>query len=119
MVLRCRILPMEDLNTSDHLPLLADMMYAPVAEEDPHAMPTRTDWRQAISSGDIDIYRETVSKHVNHLASNSYDCVEEVEKELNYVGKLLCDTALRTLPCVQHPSRQRWKDSTLNTLCSI
>ena len=118
MLLRCRILPMEDLNTSDHLPLLADMMYAPVPEEDPHAMPTRIDWRQAISSGDIDIYRETVAKHVDRLASNSYDCVEEVEKELNYVGKLLCDTALRTLPRVQHPSRQRWKDSTLNTLCS-
>ena len=57
-------------------------------------------------------------KHVDCLASNSYDCVEEVEKELNYVGKLLCDTALRTLPRVQHPSRQRWKDSTLSTLCS-
>ena len=82
------------------------MMYAPVPEEDPHSLPT-LNLRQAISSGDSDISRETVAKHLDHLSSNSYDCVEEVEKELDFIGKLLCDTTLCTLPCLQHPKWQR------------
>ena len=66
----------------------------------------------------IPIYRETVAKHLNRLAGNSHGCLEEVEKELDYVGKLLCDTALCTLPLLQCPKRQRWKNSTLTNLCS-
>ena len=30
LLLQCHTLPMEDLNTSDYLPLIADMMYSPV-----------------------------------------------------------------------------------------
>ena len=34
MPLQCQTLPMGDLNTSDHLSILADMMYAPAPDED-------------------------------------------------------------------------------------
>ena len=41
----CRILPMDDLNTSDHLSLLVDMMYAPCqAELMKGAVSQRIDW---------------------------------------------------------------------------
>ena len=44
----CFILPMDDLNTSDHLPLLVDMMYAPCQEEHMKgAVSQRIDWDQA------------------------------------------------------------------------
>ena len=39
---------MDDLNTSDHLPLLVDMMYAPCQEEHMEgAVSQRIDWDQA------------------------------------------------------------------------
>ena len=35
-----------------------------------------------------------------------------------YVGKLLCDTAMRSLPLLQHKKKPRWKDTTLTSLCA-
>ena len=81
MLHQCRTLPFEDLNTSDHLPLIADMMYVPVPKGDSHcAAPPRIDWKLAVSSGDIANYQLAVSKSINSLANNNHDCVEEVER---------------------------------------
>ena len=56
MISHCRALPMEDLNTSDHLPLLADMLYTLLREENAcHVLP-RVDWEQAAKTGMIDEY---------------------------------------------------------------
>ena len=115
---QCRTLPIEALNTSDHLPLFADMMYVPTLEEKIHHVLPRVDWMKAVSSGDIENYRQEVAKCLNRLANNSYDCVEEVERELYYVSKLLCDSAVRSLPLLQHRKKLRWRDSTLTALCA-
>ena len=41
----CCILSVDDLNTSDHLPLLVDMMYAPCQEDHMEgAVSQRIDW---------------------------------------------------------------------------
>ena len=45
---------MDDLNTSDHLPLLVDMMYAPCQEDHMEgAVSQRIDWDQAMRSGEM------------------------------------------------------------------
>ena len=44
--------------------------------------------------------------------------VGDVERELNYVGKLLCDTAVRTLPLSLHSKKTRWRNSAL-IVCSV
>ena len=88
LLIQCHTLPMEDLNTSDHLPLIADMMYSPVFKV-PDPISIKIDWRLAISSGDIETYRNTVADHLNRMASNNYECIEDVEKELNFVCNLL------------------------------
>ena len=108
---------MEDLNTSDHLPLIADMMYSPVFKV-PDPISIKIDWRLAILSGDIETYRNTVADQLNRMASNSYECIEKVEKELNFVCNLLFDSTQRTLPHVRQSQRQCWNDSTLTTVCS-
>ena len=74
MISRCRALPMEDLNTSDHLPLLAAVLYTPLREENAcHVLP-RVDWEQAAKTGMIDEYRQVVEKCLNRFIDNSYDC---------------------------------------------
>ena len=109
---------MEGLNTPDHLPIIADMKHAPVSAVSPSYIFTKIDWKQAISSGDIEIYRNTIAKHLNQLASNSHDCIDDVEKKLNSVCKLLSDSTEHSLPHVQKSQRQHWKDTTLHSLCS-
>ena len=118
MLSQCRTLPFEDLNMSDHLTLFADMMYVPTLEEEIHHVLPRVDWMKAVSSGDIENYRQKVAKCLNRLDNNSYDCVEEVDRELYYVSKLLCDSAVRSLPLLQHRKKLRWRDSTLTALCA-
>ena len=50
----CHILPMDDLNTFDHLPLLVDLMYAPCQEDHMDgAAPQRIDWDQARQSEEM------------------------------------------------------------------
>ena len=71
MLHQCCTLPFEDLNISDHLPLIAEMMYVPVHKGDSHcAAPPRIDWKVAVSSGDIANYQLAVSKSINSLANN-------------------------------------------------
>ena len=118
MLSYCQTRPMEDLNTSDHLPLIAEMIYAPVLEEAPTSMPTRIDWKLAVSSGQTNSYRESIANQLRCLTNNIYDNVEEIESELYFVSNLLCDAAQRNLPHVQPPKRQRWKDLTLASLCA-
>ena len=113
----CQTCSMEDLNTSDHLPLMAKMMHAAVPTDAPAPLPTHIDWKLAISSGQINAYQEAISKHLGRLASNSYDNVEEIEKELQFVSNLLCDAAMHNLPHVQPSKRQHWRDPTLASLC--
>ena len=114
----CQTRSMEDLNTSDHLPFMAEMMHAAVPADAPAPLPTRIDWKLAISSDQINAYQEAISKHLGRLASNSYDNVEEIEKELQFVSNLLCDAALHNLPHVQPSKRQHWRDTTLASLCA-
>lgn len=40
----------------DHLPLLANMIYAPISDEQLASMPTHVDWRRAISSVWVNIW---------------------------------------------------------------
>ena len=103
MISRCCALPMEGLNTPDHLPLLADMLYTPLRQENARHVLPRV---EAAKTGMIDEYRQVVEKCLNHFINNSYDCVGDVERELNYVGKLLCNTAGRTLPLSLHRKNQ-------------
>ena len=63
MTTTCHTLPMADLNTSDHLPLVIEMICG--AGFDGASLPCpppRIDWEQASTSGAIDVYREIIAK---------------------------------------------------------
>ena len=44
--------------------------------------------------------------------------VQDVDQELKYVARVLCDAAEKTLPLIQPRKPQRWKDDTLTALCA-
>ena len=79
----CRILPMVNLSTSDHLPLLVDMMYAPCqAELMKGAVSQRIDWDQVRRSGEMVDYMNTVKSHLAPLLNTSHESVQDVDQEL-------------------------------------
>ena len=63
-------------------------------------------------------YSNTVNSHVVPLLNTSHDSVQDIDQELEYAARVLCDAAERTLPLVQPRKPRRWKDDTLTALCA-
>ena len=85
---------MDDLNTSDHLPLVVDMMYAlhyDDKSEGASCRAIRIDWEKAKKLGAVDRYQHRVRSFLAPLLNNNYDTPEDMEKEINYVVTLLRD----------------------------
>lgn len=59
-----------------------------------------------------------VSNCLAPLLNNSYDCPEDVKRELNYVATLLQDVAEKSFPPIQPKKPQKWRDATLTALCA-
>ena len=112
----CCILFMDDLNTSDYLPLL---VFAPCQEDHMEgAVSQRIDWDQARWSGEMVDYMNTVKSHLAPHLNTSHESVQDVDQELKYVARVLCDAAEKTLPLIQPRKPRRWKDDTLTALCA-
>ena len=74
---------MDDPYTSDHLPLLVDMMYAPYQEDHMEgAVSQRIDWDQARQSGEVVDYMNTVKSHLVPLLNT-------IHQELKYIARVL------------------------------
>ena len=71
---------MDDLNTSDHLPLLVDMMHAPCQEE--HMEGACLRGLTGTKLGEIVEYINTVKSHLAPLLNTSHESVQDVDQEL-------------------------------------
>ena len=92
----------DDLNTSDHLPIVADMLYAPpVLDEPTSLLPSRVDWEQARNSCLIQEYSHSIGRGLAPLLTNSHGSIEDMNRELEYITKFLLDTAKKTLLTLQ------------------
>ena len=60
----------------------------------------------------------TVKSHLAPLLNTSHESVQDVDQELKYVARVLCDTGEKTLPLIQPRKPRRWKDDTLTALCA-
>ena len=118
LVNRCRTLPMEDLNTSDHLPIVVDMNYSSRQLHSPD-VPSKhkIDWI-ARSSGLINSFSHEIKKCITPLLKDCCTSVQQVNEEIQSVAKLLRDKAQDILPTVQPKGVKHLKDSTLASFCS-
>ena len=118
MVSSCKTLPMADLNTSDHLPLIAELAIECLVETQSGGDLTLCfDWDQAIKSGEINEYHRSVTQQLSELISHaSFDGLEDIEAA---ICRILKDAAAKTLPVKSYKKPHKWKDTTsVNTLCS-
>ena len=113
----CKTLPMTDLNTSDHLPLAAELTIEYPAQAQPDTRHPRLDREQAIKSGEINEYRRFVEQQLSELNSHAcFEGMEDIDAANSHLSDTLKDAAAKLLPekCYKKPCK--WKDATLSAL---
>ena len=63
---------MTDLNTSDHLPVAAELTIEYPVQAQPNTRHPRLDWEEAIKSGEINEYRQLVEQQLSGLNSHAW-----------------------------------------------
>ena len=111
---------MEDLNTSDHLPLTVSFYYSAYSGSQNEGMgrQLRIDWDEARRSGALDMFASKVQVRLAPLLVGVYDDSGQMSREIELVAGLLTDAAEKLLPHVQPRRRARWRDDTLSCLCA-
>lgn len=125
MMLSCRTHAMEDLNTSDHLPLSVNLSFgtcsdAQTEEDSLLKQPSRINWEQARKSGAVYEFSTEVQYRLAPLLNGVYDNAEQLSREIEHVSGMITDAAehLDLLPHMQPRRRTKWRDDTLSCLCA-
>ena len=120
LISSCHTFPMSDMNSSDHLSIKVDLDVDcnPQCEEDCQSLPWLY-WEQASKSGENLEYRRLVSCQLSSLLKdNSHASPEDINSESSHVTKILCDSALSSIPIRNHKRPRKWKDAILSALCA-
>ena len=119
MMLSCYTHSMEDLNTSDHIPLTVSLCYdASQCKEDMSAGLKKIDWVEAKKNGSLEIFSEEVITRLEPLFTDVHDSADTICSEIEQVATVLTEMAESLLPCVKPKRKSRYKDNTLSCLCA-
>ena len=114
----CTVREMEDLNTSDHLPISVCLSYpAPILSVPGEFQWPRIDWRRAGSSGALENFQAELQAKLSPFLEGVCEDRGQLDDQIKQVAGLLVDTARETLPEVQSRRRVRMKDDILSRLC--
>lgn len=123
MMTSCHTHPMEDLNTSDHLPLTVSLSYDVCSESCYGSSPgncsfKKIDWLSAEKNGDLAAFSAEITARLEPLYSRVYDDAESTSGEIELVASILKETADRLLPSIEPRRKKKWKDDILSCLCA-
>ena len=113
----CVIAEIEDLNTSDHVPITVNLIYDSisfVSKSEP--VWPRIDWSLAARNGSLLNYQEAVRQCLSSLPDNCYQQVDDINAEIIQVTGELLIAAYNTLPTVRLPSSRR--RNSLSPVCT-
>jgi len=116
----CHTCCIEDLNTSDHVPIVARICLSQLTTNPvTNKTPLQIDWTQAVRDGTIANYAQAVSNGFANLTQDSSNTrTVDINHDFNTVTSLLLDAAEKTLPVIRTKSRHKHKDKTLSALCA-
>ena len=110
---------MTDLNTSDHLPLAAELTIEYPVQTQPDTCHPWLDWEQASKSGEINENRRLVKQQLSGLNSHAcFDGMEDIEAAISHLSDRLKNAAAKSLPGMCYKKPRKWKDATLSALCT-
>ena len=115
----CVVHEMQDLNTSDHLPISVCLSFtAPIPSQKHEVHWTNVDWRKAEGSGALEAFRGEVQARLSPLLDVVYESGEHLDAHIKHVATLMVEAAEETLPVVQPRRKVRMKDDVLSRLCA-
>ena len=87
MLASCHTHPMEDLNTSDHLPVTVSLVCDTSKVNGSSHTCKRIDWAEAEQSGALNLFTSEVQARLQPLlvGPRKYDSVEEISREVEQV----------------------------------
>jgi len=98
----CRTHTMEDLNTSDHLPLMASLMYNSYSSYGGNTstqdLQVRIDWDQARKTGETKVFANEVQIRLAPFLNSLHKDGDEMDEDVEQVAVILTDCA-ELLPC--------------------
>ena len=119
MRISCETIDEEDLNLSDHLPISVDVFCGEVPEcGSSQESGERIDWARVKGSGEVEDYVSEVNDRLAPLLNNSYDDVDQLDREIRHVAWLLTDAAKETLATCSGKKKCWHRDDELKTLCA-
>ena len=117
----CGIMDEHELNTSDHLPIIATLSKAKLVDTPSQVSTTKTkiNWREACRTHFTLLYTSQVDNKLSHLINKEYEDISEVESDICFLTNTLLKSAEQTLPHIQQKKQQKKiHNPTLKRLCS-
>ena len=119
----CRTHPMEDLNTSDHLPLTVSLSYNVCSDSccsNTSGMCSykMIDWLSAEKNGDLAAFSAEITSRLELLYSRVYEDAKSICCEIEQVASILKETAGRLLPSFEPKRKKKWRNDILSCLCA-
>ena len=118
MMTSCFTHCMEDLNTSDHLPITVFMAYDACLDNCSGSNPSGFNWIESKKSGALAVFATEIQRKLEPFINRVYDNAEMISREIEQIATILHDTAVSLLPCVQLRRRSKWRDDVLSSLCA-
>ena len=104
-----------------HLPITAVLRFEH-STVDPQGQSTqkRINWSKVPNSTNLYCYQKQVTDFVAPLIGHSYNCTDDINKEIKYVTENICSIAFESLPLHKNLAKSRiwFKDQTLSHLAS-
>ena len=118
MMTSCCTHPMEDLNTSDHLPLTVSLSNDVCSDGNTPGSSSykKIDWLGAEKNGDLAAFSAEITSRLETLYNRVYDDARSISSEIEQVASILKETADRLLPSIEPRRKKRWRDDTLSCL---
>ena len=107
---------MEDLNTSDHLPIIVYLSNVSLnLKSEGEVLGRRVLWDR-VDDDSKEEYISEVQMLIEPLLNGCYSDVHELGKEIELVSKSLVECGLNTLPLINGKKKRVWKDKQLSDL---
>ena len=110
----CYTHDMHGLNTSDHLPISANLSLQTTESTEKGNTQLSVNWEQAVSTGVLQSYQDSIQGAIADIIGRAYATVEDLDDEIRHVSLFIKDAA-QVLPKCKRPKKaKKWyRDATL------
>ena len=118
MLVSCHTHPMDNLNTSDHLPITVSLVCDASESNGSSQTCKRIDWAEDERSGALNLFTSEVQARLQPLliGPGKYDIVEEISREVEQVTRLLTTSAEELLSSAKTRMKPKFRSQSFGMI---